>query len=173
MPAPKFIMVRSTNPHRDGQYSRQGLRFTRAWRALEVDNVDDRDVPAVFKTLPNGHEKIVEPEVINTPVRAARGEEGKCSFYTLAVLEKDEYLAVKPATESDIARLQDEQANGGDKDATIEAQQQRIADLEARLMRLEAAASKGAPRNTDKATPPLPKAEDKAPPAPTKADDAK
>lgn len=141
MSDPAFVLVKSTNPYRDGQYGRSNLRFTRDWRPLEVDELDDRDVPGIGGA----------PGTNNGPLRTERGGNNLISTYTLAVLEADTFLAVKPATQAQVEKYQaDAAANGGDKDATIEALQAKNADLEARLMRLEQAApAKKAPSKDD------------------------
>jgi hypothetical protein len=116
MPDPKlpdFVLVKSTNPHREGQYGRAGLRFTREYRLLKLAD-------------------------------AFNAELGEITAKELAILEKDSFLAVKPASAADVERLQAEIATtGGDKEATIDFLRKQNADLEARLMKLELAAQGG------------------------------
>lgn len=135
-PVPQFVLVRSTNPHREGQYGQRGLRFTRAWRLLKVDP----ELQHVAKLkLVNGHDDVTS---YCDPQEALDND--TISLATLAVLEADSYLAVKPATQADGEKwIADQAANGGDTDAQNEALRAKNAELEARLMKLELAAQGG------------------------------
>lgn len=111
----KFILVMSVNPHRDGGFSRAGLRFSREWRALELSGKNDLDRP-----IP----------VIDTA--------------TFDRIKAETFLAWKPATEAELTALERARAEApGDKDAQIASLAQKNADLEARLMKLELAAQGG------------------------------
>lgn len=153
--SPQFVLVKSTNPNREGQYGRAGLRFSRNWRALQVDDIDDRDLapipPVVTIATPTVPAVVVtpgDPGTNNMPLRAKRGEDNLISVWTLKILDADTFLAVKPATASDIAKLEAELAEtGGDKDATIDALRSQNADYEARLMRIEARMSSAGDAN--------------------------
>jgi hypothetical protein len=98
-----------------GIFGRAGLRFTREWRPLRVADVAD-----------------LEAHVIDAAI--------------LARLEAErEMLAVKPATEAELAELAQAQAAGPRDPATELAEiKARNADLEGRLMRLELAKDKPA-----------------------------
>lgn len=124
-----FVMIRSTNPHREGAYTRAGFRFGRSWRGLQV--------AAGAKELDDPSKDIVSAQTLEER------------------LEKDEFLAVKPATSGDIEAFKAEQAAANtDKDAELAELRKKNADLEARMMRLEAAAGgkvKGGAKSDDKA----------------------
>ena len=98
-----------------GIFGRAGLRFTREWRPLRVAEVAD-----------------LEAHVIDAAI--------------LARLEAErEMLAVKPATEAELAEFAQAQAAGPRDPATELAEiKARNADLEGRLMRLEFANKPGA-----------------------------
>lgn len=107
-----FIMVRSCSPR--GQFRRAGLVFQTEWRVLEVAEKAD-----------------IEKGIIDAAI--------------LKVLEGEkQMLAVKPATPEEVAAALKAQAEhaGKDKDTIIAEQNAKIAELEARLMKLELAASK-------------------------------
>ena len=93
-----------------GRFRRAGLDFTAEWRPLEVRATAD-----------------VAKDVIDAKI--------------LKRLEAESMLAVKPASEAEIDAYQKDLADraGKDPQAVIDAQQQKIADLEARLLRLELA----------------------------------
>lgn len=109
-----FILVCSVSPYNNGNFSRAGLRFSRQWRPLEVVGDDDENLA-----------------------------EGKISAATRKRLEEETFLATKPASAAEVERLTADQATGSsDPQATIASQAAQIADLEARLMRLEAGDAK-------------------------------
>jgi hypothetical protein len=118
--APKYVFVKTTSPR--GMFGRAGLRFTRDWRPLKVDAEQDLDA-------------------------------GVINAATLARLEAEtEMLAVRPATTDEIAELTASPSltgsgGGKDKDEIIAEQGMKIADLEARLLKLELG---GKPAKADK-----------------------
>lgn len=121
MADPKFVLVMSVSPHNNGNFGRAGLRFSREWRPLEVAEVAD-----------------LEKGIIDEAV--------------LARLQAESFLAVKPATAEEVARLAEARAAGAqDKDSELAELRAKNADLEARLMRLELAASGGKPTDPAKA----------------------
>lgn len=152
MAAPQFVLVRSTNPHREGQYGRLGHRFTRAWKALRVDSAL-KQVATLFTSKPGkpgeAPEQEPDPTSFRDPAEAIAAD--TISPETLAAFEKDPHLAVKPATQQEIDDLVASAAdNESDKDATIADLKAKNRDMEARLMKLELAAEKGkAPAKTD------------------------
>jgi len=97
-----------------GIFGRAGLRFTREWRPLRIADKAD-----------------LEAGVIDADV--------------LARLEAEtEMLAVKPASEAEVAQFMSAQAAGSIDPVTELAEMKvRNADLEGRLMRLEFSAGKG------------------------------
>lgn len=113
-PTPPYVMVRSVNPHREGGFSRAGLRFTREWRTLKVgaeDNLKEDTIgPATLKRLETEGFLAVKP--------ATEGD-------------VENYKAIAAASRTD-------------KDAVIDDLLKSKADLEARLMRLEQAAKQPA-----------------------------
>lgn len=111
--APQFVLVMSVNPHREGGFNRAGLRFSRAWRELELGDADDL-------------------------------EKGVIGPSTLTRLKAEPFLAIRPATADEVAQLAaDRAAAPADKDAELSALRAKNADLEARLLRLELAATGG------------------------------
>lgn len=112
-PTKSFVMVRSCSPRE--QFRRAGFVFTKEWRVLEL-----------------GEKVDIEKGVVDAP--------------TLKILEDEkQMLAVKPATADEAESFQKLQASnaGKDKDTIITELLEKNADLEARLMRLELAASGG------------------------------
>ena len=65
-------------------------------------------------------------------------DKGVIDDKVLEILAAETFLAVKPATADDVARLADAKLDGSrDKDSELAALRDKNADLEARLMRLE------------------------------------
>jgi hypothetical protein len=115
MADPQFLLAMSVNPHRNGGFSRAGLRFSRAWRALQLGDADDlaKDPP------------VIGPE-------------------TAARIKAEKFLAVRAASPDEVASILADQAKApADKDAELADLRAKNADLEARLLRLELVAAGG------------------------------
>lgn len=113
-----FVLVMSVSPYHNGNFGRAGLRFSREWRPLEVVDDDKQDL-----------------------------EQGLINEETLERLKAEAFLAVKPATEAEIAKFEKDRATGARNPADEVAELRAAnAQLEARLMKLEAGdkAAKGA-----------------------------
>jgi len=157
MAAPQFVLVRSTNPHREGQYGRLGHRFTRAWKALRVDS-SVKQVATLFtsqvKSPGAQPEPVADPTSLRDPAEAIAAD--TISPKTLAAFEKDPHLAVKPATQTEVDDfLASAAENETDKDATIADLKAKNREMESRLMKLELAVGggdKGKAKPDDKGT---------------------
>jgi hypothetical protein len=127
MADPKFVLVMSVNPHRDGGFSRAGLRFDRSWRALELGENKDRDSEGAI-----------------TPEGRTRLDNGVIGPDTYAMLKAEPFLALRPATAEEVEQLAEDRAKSpADKDSELAVLRAKNADLEARLMKLELAAQGG------------------------------
>jgi hypothetical protein len=113
---PAFVLVKSTNPYNDGRF---GVAAGKPGEALRFTRQ--------YRCLEVGATDDLEANVI--------------SKETYALLEAESFLAVKPATQSDIDAFNASQAaTDDDKDAEITRLKTAQAELEGRLMRLEQAA---------------------------------
>lgn len=122
---PAFVLVMAVTPR--GFWRHRGLHFTREWSVLQIGDKLD---------------------VLASPIPMA----DEANY--LEILASKNELAVKPASAEEIAAFQASVAanRGLDKDMVIADLQAKNADLEARMMRLELAATGGkkTPASSDK-----------------------
>jgi hypothetical protein len=106
-----YVLVKSTSPR--PTFRRAGFMFTAEWRALELGDTDDVD------------KDVVGPESLARIKAEANG--------------KPPMLAWMPATAEQIEQIEKDRAALVGKDPTevIAMQNATIADLQARLMKLE------------------------------------
>jgi BMFP domain-containing protein YqiC len=158
-PTPQFVLVMSVSPYNDGNFGRAGLRFTRAWRPLEVARTADLEKGvidyAILDRLQAESFLAVKPatpeEVAQLAQDRAEGAKDKDS-------ELAELRGKNAQLEARLMRLEvaksgpdaTELAELRAKNADLEARLAGFGELEARLMRLEnSATAPMAPPSTD------------------------
>jgi len=133
---PEFLQVRSVSQFRkDGHFRRAGIRFDHSWKTLRVDN-------AAHSAAAKAGAGISDPETAEKAVKAATQtllDNGIISGAIYSILDKESFLAVKPASAADIRDYEDARAHATSDPSSMAAQlveqSRRIADLEAMVVK--------------------------------------